>query len=80
MMNPLPKFPPWQQTVRAKCVHPAGGWIKFETSEIEQAIPTRFEQQVLQHPHRLALKFQTRRWSYTGLNEEAIQLFNVEKL
>ncbi len=63
---------PWhQQAIRAKCIHPLGTFIAFKQEEIEQPIPTRFEQQVLTNPDRIAIKTRHSTLTYSALNQEA---------
>lgn len=47
------------------------GFVPFDRDEIEQSIPSRFEQQVSRHPDRLAVKTSEHTWTYAELNREA---------
>ena len=60
-----------QQEIRARCFHPSGTFVALTEDEIEQPIPRRFEQQVLEHPHRLAIKTKRYHWNYDDLNRAA---------
>ena len=46
-------------------------FVPFGREEIEQSIPSRFEQQVRLHPDRLAVKTSPHTWTYDGLNRAA---------
>jgi len=61
----------YEQSVRAKCVHPSRTFIPFEKEEIEQSIPDRFEQQVRRYPNRLAVKGLRHELTYDELNQAA---------
>ena len=65
------KLPPEQETIRAKCFHPSGTFVKFPEEEIEQSIPDRFEKMVAQFPDRVAVKTGNIAWSYEELNKAA---------
>jgi non-ribosomal peptide synthetase component F len=65
------EFPESQQAVKDKCIHPTGIFFEFKKEEIEQSIPERFEQQVCNHPDRLAIETESQQLSYTALNEAA---------
>ncbi len=62
------KLPPEQEAIRAKCFHPAGKFIEFTKSEIEQSIPAHFERQVAHDHDRVAVRVKGRRLSYGDLN------------
>jgi len=64
-------LPPDQKAIRAKCVHPAGTFIPFGLSAIEQSIPDRFEQQVASYPDRLAVRTRSHSFTYAELNRAA---------
>ena len=66
-MNTRLKIPEWQQAIQDKCYHPSGTFIPFELEDIEQSIPARFEQQVRQYPHRLAIKDRNKELTYADL-------------
>ena len=67
-------LPREQQTIQAKCVHPAGTFVEFMRAEIEQSIPDRFEQQVAQHPERIAVRGKPVTFTYEALNKFANRL------
>ncbi len=46
-------------------------YIEFQKTEIEQSIPDRFEKQVEQHPHLIAVKTITQTLTYLTLNQTA---------
>jgi len=53
----------------AQYVRRKSKFMEFKKQEIEQSIPSRFEQQVAKYPHKLALKTRTHQLSYTELNQ-----------
>jgi amino acid adenylation domain-containing protein len=53
------------------------GFIDFPKSEIEQSIPSRFEQQVHKYPHAIAIKTHHQTLTYTQLNNNANRLANA---
>jgi amino acid adenylation domain-containing protein len=67
----LAHTPTWQRSIRDKCVHPIGRFIAFKKEDVEQSIPQRFEQQVGQHSHRLAIKSRHHELTYDELNKAA---------
>jgi amino acid adenylation domain-containing protein len=72
-----PDLPIHQQTIRDRCVHPTGGFVRFEASAVEQTIHARFEQQVARHRHRLAIKTGQQAWTYDDLNRAANRVANA---
>ena len=64
-------LPPEQKAIRDRCVHPTGTFTEFTKDEIEQSIPSRFEQQVLRHPQRLAVVNGDSHLTYRTLNRQA---------
>ncbi|MDZ8189167.1 MAG: amino acid adenylation domain-containing protein [Nostoc sp. ChiSLP02] len=52
-------------------VSPTNSFIEFPKQEIEQSIPSRFEQQVAKYPHHIAVKTQNYQWTYKELNTQA---------
>jgi amino acid adenylation domain-containing protein len=64
-------LPSYQQTIRGRCVHPTGAFVRFEEGAMEQSIATRFEQQVVRHRHRVAVKTVRGAWTYDDLNRAA---------
>ena len=60
-----------QLSILEQCYHPSGAFIRFEKEEIEQSIPSRFEQQVHSYPQRLAIKTQRQELTYNELNKLA---------
>ncbi len=59
-MSDLTRFiidlPPAHQAIWASCFHPRNHFFEFKKEEIEQSIPSRFEQRGRMYPERLALK------------------------
>jgi hypothetical protein len=49
-------LPPEQEAIRAKCFHPSGTFIDFTMEQVEQSIPSRFEQMVARHSDRIAVR------------------------
>lgn len=60
-----------QQKIISSCFHPTGTFVALPKDEIEQPVPRRFEQQVLEHPQRLAIKSKRYHWNYDDLNRAA---------
>ncbi len=60
-----------------RLITPPEGFRDFPKSEIEQSIPSRFEQQVYKYPHAIAIKTQNQTLTYTQLNENANRLANA---
>ncbi len=54
-----------------RSIEPAGAFVAFGREEIEQSIPSRFEQQVRLYPDRLAVKTPQHAWTYDRLNRAA---------
>ena len=69
--NLLSDLPLEQQAMQARCVHPTGTFIEFKTAEVEQSIPDRFEQIVVQYPDRIAVRGKTGTFTYDTLNKLA---------
>jgi amino acid adenylation domain-containing protein len=67
-------IPPEQQSIRAKCVHPAGTFVEFKKEEVEQSVPARFEKIVAKHPDRTAVKTKNHELTYDELNKAANRL------
>ncbi|HEX6770085.1 MAG TPA: non-ribosomal peptide synthetase [Candidatus Binatia bacterium] len=65
------KLPPEQEIIRAKCFHPAGKFIEFTKSEIDQSIPAHFERQVANDRDRVAVRSKGGQLSYGDLNKIA---------
>jgi len=64
-------LPSHQQAIRAKCVHPTGGFVEFAEGAREQSIAARFAQQVARHRDQVAVKTGQRAWTYHELNRAA---------
>jgi amino acid adenylation domain-containing protein len=75
--SPTPSALSQQQAIRARCVHPTGTFIEFAAEATEQSIPARFEQQVVQHPGRLAVKSKRQKLTYAELNNLANRVAGV---
>ena len=56
---------------RRNLVQPTLPFVDFPKQEIEQSITARFEFQVKQFPHKLAVKTRTQQWTYSELNNKA---------
>ena len=63
-----PYLPPEQEAIRARCFHPSGSFIEFRKEEIEQSIPSRFEQMVRKYPERIAVRAKSSSLTYEALN------------
>jgi amino acid adenylation domain-containing protein len=70
-------FPPEQQAIRARCVHPAGGWEDFSERELEQSIGERFEKMVARFPQRVAIQSERSALRYSELNSAANQIAHL---
>ena len=64
-------IPAWQHVIRNKCRHPTGAFVEFDVEDIEQSIPAKFELQVRNFPHRLAVKSDKEELTYEALNKLA---------
>jgi amino acid adenylation domain-containing protein len=60
-----------QSSGQSRRVSPTNAYIPFTKAEIEQSIPTRFEQQVGKYPTRLAIKTGNQIFTYEALNRAA---------
>ena len=58
-------------TVSNRRVSPANAFVTFRKDEINQSIPSRFEQQVSRYPDRLAVKTVSDQLTYRELNQAA---------
>jgi amino acid adenylation domain-containing protein len=58
-------------------VRPTTDFIRFERSEIEQTITSRFEQQVRRNPEKLALKTTRDSYTYSELNAQANRIAHL---
>ena len=58
-----------QQAIRAKCFHPSGSFVEFKKEEVEQSIPSRFEQIVRRCGEQLAVKTKDHSVTYNELNK-----------
>ena len=67
----FPNLPLEQQAIRAKCFHPSGNFVEFKKEEVEQSIPSRFEQIVREYPDRIAVKTENHVLTYAELNATA---------
>ena len=76
MIPPLPPKPtqPPDPPGQGSRPGPTNPFIEFRPEEVEQSIPDRFEQQVSDHPHRLALKTLRHEFTYEALNRAANRL------
>ena len=69
--DPLAQAPAWQRSIRARCVHPAGAFTRFEKEDIEQSIPDRFHACVRRYPDRLAVQSGDHAMTYRDLDRAA---------
>jgi len=60
-----------QSSTQYRIVHPTNNFIRFEKKDIQQSIPSRFEQQVKKCPNRLAVKARSYKFTYSELNKAA---------
>ena len=64
-------LPPAQEAIRAKCFHSTGTFTEFQSAEVEQSVPARFEKIVRKYPDRIAIKMGPRTLTYDQLNRAA---------
>ena len=57
--------------VEYRIVRPINDFVRFEDSELQQSIPSRFEKQARKYPDRLAIKTKTQQFTYDELNKAA---------
>jgi amino acid adenylation domain-containing protein len=62
------KLPEEQEAIRARCFHPSKAFIEFKKEEIEQSVPSRFEQMVRKYPDRIAVQTANHILTYAELN------------
>ena len=62
-------LPPEQQSIRDRCFHPTGQFIRFEKEALEDSVATRFEKQVSDYPDHLAIKTREGELTYDALNK-----------
>ena len=67
-------LPPEQQRIRDQCFHPSGTFVEFKKDDVEQSIPSRFEEQVRQYPNRLAIKTRNKELTYDEINKYSNQV------
>ena len=60
-----------QDAIRARCVHPRGGFERFAPESVDRSIPERFQELVRRHPDRLAVKTPDRALTYGDVNRGA---------
>jgi amino acid adenylation domain-containing protein len=60
-----------QRPTQSRRVCPTNAFVPFESTEIEQSIPARFERQVRKYPDRLAVKAKSASLTYQDLNRAA---------
>jgi amino acid adenylation domain-containing protein len=56
---------------RKNVVCPTNPFIEFRKQDIEQSIPSRFEEQVRKYPHNVAVRTKNYHWTYSELNQQA---------
>ena len=64
-------LPTEQERIVAKCVHPTGRFVPFESAAIVRSISERFEQMVALHPDRIAVSTTGQVLTYDELNQRA---------
>jgi len=64
-------LPTEQERIVAKCVHPTGRFVPFESAAIARSISERFEQMVALHPDRIAVSTTGQVLTYDELNQRA---------
>jgi non-ribosomal peptide synthetase component F len=68
------ELPPEQEAIRAKCFHPSGTFVEFKKEQIERSIPERFEEIVVKHSNRIAIRINNHTLTYHVLNRMANRL------
>lgn len=63
-----------QRDIQARCFHPTDTFIEFKRKEIEQSIPSRFEEQAFKYPRRVAVRTKKQQLTYLELNQAANQV------
>jgi len=78
----LSHIPDEQRTIHLRCVHPTGTFVYFPDEALEQSLVDLFEEQVRQHPDRIAIKSTAEELTYAELNVRANRLAHaiVERL
>ena len=71
MESSLRSMPRSDDPVRARCVHPRGGFAEFCKAEIDQSISQRFEKIVRRYPDRVAVESRRQRLTYSELDQLA---------
>ncbi|MBK1990596.1 AMP-binding protein [Sphaerospermopsis aphanizomenoides BCCUSP55] len=66
-----------QKFISNKLITAPSGFVRFNTSDIQQSIPSRFEQQVNKYPDAIAIKTTNETLTYQQLNKKANQLANA---
>src|SRR5262245_12100851 len=64
-------LPTEQERIVAKCVHPTGRFVPFESAAIMRSISERFEQMVALHSDRIAVSTTGQVLTYDELNQRA---------
>jgi amino acid adenylation domain-containing protein len=64
-------LPPAQAAIRAQSFQSAGAFTEFQSAEVEQSVPARFEKMARQYPDRIAIKMGPRALTYDQLNRAA---------
>jgi len=67
----LTHLPDDQRAIQSRCYHPTDNFIEFPAEALEQSLDERFEEQVLQHPNRVAVKSNAEELTYSELNARA---------
>jgi amino acid adenylation domain-containing protein len=62
---------PSQAEIQARCVHPYGHFVPFSKDRINSSISELFEQQVVNHPERIAVSSESQILTYNELNRLA---------
>lgn len=60
-----------QLSTRANPIRVTNPFVEFRKEEIEQSIPSRFEQQAARDPDHIAVRTRNHRWTYRELNQTA---------
>ena len=58
-------------SIRSNVIRASNPFIEFRKEDIEQSIPSRFEQQAKRYPDHVAVKTKTHQWTYHQLDQTA---------
>ncbi len=68
---------PHLPSIMAQNIPTNKSFIEFKREDIEQSIPSRFEDQVRKYPENIAVKTQHHEWTYEKLNRESTRVMSA---